>query len=88
MHIVTLKTKTMMKAPDINLDEYIPSAAPTPATASYIDDAEKDDEEKYEYVCINKEHLIARAMAGYWQVKAGFGIDDEEVMRLMDERYK
>lgn len=77
----------MMKAPDINLDEYMPSAAPKPAPAPYIDD-EEDDEEKYEYVCINKEHLIARAMAGYWQVKAGYGIDGDEVMRLLDERYK
>ena len=78
----------MMKAPDINIDEYIPSSAPTSAPAQYIDDEGEDDEDKYEYVCINKEHLIARAMAGYWQVKAGFGIDGDEVMRLLDERYK
>lgn len=86
MRNVTLKIKAMMKEPNIDLDEYMPTTKPSKAPAPTIDEEEEDA--KYEYVCVNKEHLIARAMAGYWQVKAGYGIDDEEVMRLIDERYK
>ena len=75
-----------MKEPDIDIDEYIPTSTTYKAPTPTIDDEEEDA--KYEYVCVNKEHLIARAMAGYWQVKAGYGIDGDEVMRLLNERYK
>ena len=86
MRNIILKIEAMMKEPNIKLDEYIPSTKTSTPPPPTIGDEEEDV--KYEYVCVNKEHLIARAMAGYWQVKAGYGIDDEEVMRLMDERYK
>jgi len=82
---VTLKAKTMMKAPDINLDEYMPSAAPKPAPAPSVED---EDEGQYEYACVNKEHLLARAMFGTWQIQNGMYKDDKEVMRIIKERYK
>ncbi len=86
MRNIILKIEAMMKEHNIKLDEYIPSTKTSTPPPPTIDDEEEDV--KYEYVCVNKEHLIARAMAGYWQVKAGYGIDGDEVMRLLDERYK
>ena len=83
---VTLKIKAMMKEPNINLDEYMPSTKPSKAPAPTIDDEEEDA--KYEYVCVNKEHLIARAMAGYWQIQNGQYTDSVEMFKKLRERYK
>ncbi len=83
---VTLNIKAMMKEPNIDLDEYMPQSKTSKAPAPTIDDEEEDA--KYEYVCVNKEHLIARAMAGYWQIKNGQYTDSVEMFKKLRQLYK
>ena len=73
----------MMKAPYIDLDEYMPSTTNAPAPS-----IEDEDEGQYEYVCVNKEHLLARAMLGTWQIKNGQYTDSVEMFKKLRERYK
>ena len=75
-----------MKEPNIDLDEYIPSTKTSTPPPPTIGDEEEDV--KYEYVCVNKEHLIARAMAGYWQIKNGQYTDSVEMFKKMRQLYK